>query len=956
MANEIFYPPMASEYYGFGGSYAPLQPYISQQLRIDATNWLSPRQVIYNVYTEREKRIEKLIIAKRQGEYYVNDRNGRIVTIGELRITNPFFVNLKPDGTFDAFLCDIKCKGVNEPVRTAIPHRDYVNRKILPYMSFFPRNPDCPVQYIPMAFFEELQNNDDTNILTLPLNSGWQDCGDNRVSFSSAEIVIPQIKDFYASDILERKLIRTDLKFADAVNNLAAHLPNGWQYRFLVAIRMTSILLFFFEKEGLKPDQLFIIEPQSEANAKTAVALLKNRDCDGTSVYSVTECKTKLQQELNLSNDAMVVFRDSSLVEDEKRWASGMNTLFQDLTGLTGSVSPKRHMIAVVADNPGKYSSELPAFCITLRGCEECPDLPVLQHSLGELDRSLINILSDSDTKENLLTIALNKWSPDKIAKTIREGNMTGMMLRVTLSILEDFGLITKDDDLPIRCLLINSNLYSLDSEQLVCNEFREVLSACITQEEIQFTTQFGAPYYNKMKPMVVFDGKYVNFQARVVENHILPKMTLTKNRGKMLHALDACRKMHHNNNLKRNIEVETAPGINETLSVYSVTQDMLTPACLARIKALAYADYLFSKGFPDNFVPILSVGPNGTAGRVTDENTDAAESLYCSGQTRSGKTFFLTQQVLIRANRGEKVIVFDQTGAFSYEELCKHLSAEQVDAHFSFWNVYEQGLPVDLLSMEHCTTLPDKKNRLFSILSVAAKITGEVQGKVLRRRLSGIAKAIDTGDIRSLPQTLDYFDESDAEQAAIRARLEDVFEDLEGLETHHQNWGEFLNTQHKVIVISTDSDGIRKSSQLNDMLLANFYTYKQHDREPRYTVVLDELEDLFLEKGGPISTILRKGGKHRLSLLMASQEFSAEKDRLGKLIGNCGLLLFFRPKDADLSEISKHIGIERNTLARLEQGECVAVGGFYSHSKGLNCRAKLTGKTYTLPFHDAQA
>ena len=336
------------------------------------------------------------------------------------------------------------------------------------------------------------------------------------------------------------------------------------------------------------------------------------------------------------------------------------------------------------------------------------------------------------------------------------------------------------------------------------------------------------------------------------------------------------------------------------------------------------------------------------------NDDTDEAESLYCSGRTRSGKTYFLLQQAMIRAQRGDKVIIFDQTGAFDSDRLPIEM-ADQIANNFSYWNLHEKGLPVDVLSFEHCSTLPDKKNHLFSVFALAAKINGDVQRKALRKFLSGIAQAVDAGDIRILPETLRYFNENATDQAGILSRLEDVFEDLEGLEPHHQNWGEFLDTQKRIVVITTGTDHVQKHSQLIDILLADLYSYKQHNRQSRYTVIIDELEDLCLEKDAPISTILRKGGKHRLSLLMATQEFSSEKDRLGKLIGNCGLLVFFRPKDADISEIAMHIDIDRSTLANLEQGECVAVGSFYSRSKARNCHTKLIGKTYceTTCFHD---
>ena len=80
---------------------------------------------------------------------------------------------------------------------------------------------------------------------------------------------------------------------------------------------------------------------------------------------------------------------------------------------------------------------------------------------------------------------------------------------------------------------------------------------------------------------------------------------------------------------------------------------------------------------------------------------------------------------------------------------------------------------------------------------------------------------------------------------------------------------------------------------------------------------------------------------------MLASQKYSVENDRLGQLIGNCGLKIFFHPKDANISDIAKHIGCDRSMLAKLEQGECVASGGFYSRSHRKNRHQLIMGRTY---------
>ncbi|MEE3403213.1 MAG: hypothetical protein VZR73_03930 [Acutalibacteraceae bacterium] len=67
----------------------------------------------------------------------------------------------------------------------------------------------------------------------------------------------------------------------------------------------------------------------------------------------------------------------------------------------------------------------------------------------------------------------------------------------------------------------------------------------------------------------------------------------------------------------------------------------------------------------------------------------------------------------------------------------------------------------------------------------------------------------------------------------------------------------------------------------------------------------------------------------------------------MGKLIGNCGTLVFFRPKDADINSIARHIGCDCQLLVQLQQGECIVKAGFYSKSKGKNTSGLISGSAF---------
>lgn len=930
MQNQGFDYPMFRSY----------DPFTFDRLWLN-DNWYRPQNVVYNIYGEKEKTFEAKRLRKSGSEYIMTERNGREVNIGKLKLKDKYIVNQHPDGTFDAFYCKIECEN-SDPVEIAIPYKHVVKRNILPYLPFLRRNADCPDKYIVMAFYHEILDGDDIKFLQLPQHSGWQEAQDGKTTFASAEIVIPKLRMYYSDDILERKMLHTEKTLTEAGEALAKVLPAHWKYKLLVVLSVTSVLLYFYRLAGLIPDQMFVIEPKSESNARTDLAILDNTK---RTICRLTDCKTAIQHELALINDGLALFSESAYFEERKKRDAGLDVLLNDLHNQSICNNSNRHISAVISNNPGTLSSELQAYFISLSECPDVENNDDISMAMGEFNSALVKVLSDSDVTDNLITHSLRACKCKKKNTENEDYYCSLKMLCATAILLNNYKVISFDDMINIITFLAHHNNEFTDTEQAISNEFRAILSEEIENGNIEVATAESSLYFDPNKYMIYVDNSYINLLAKVLDEKVLPVMKTTKRRNKLLSALKACEKLYSNNNFKRRIDIETSPGAPESFSVYSFTKDLLDSKCRNKIDSLAYYDYSFDKGEePVGFIPLLKLDNNKMAGYLTDESTDECESIYVSGKPRSGKTRFLVEQVVIRYNAGKKMILFDQTGSFTPEELQKY----GVDkALFCHWDIGKIGIPIDLLSLENCSTLPEKKNRLFSIFSIAAEISGEVQGKVLKKVLAKITKAIDADEVHTLPETLRFFDENDSEQLIIKDRLEEVFNELEGLNTYQQNWGDFLDSQKGIVVLSTSSDGIRKRSPLVDMLLASLYEYKQHDRVPRYTVVFDEIEDLCLDKDGPISIILRKGAKHHISMMLASQEYSVEKDKLGKLLGNCANHVFFRPKDANLKDISKHIGIDLSTLANLEQGQCVFYGPLFNKIAEKNKQVTIIGWTY---------
>lgn len=933
----------------YGNGYGPVSgvPYcaaICDRFWVNRYICYEPRTIVNNITVSPPKTFESRKLLQRRNAYYISERNGREVYIGELAVTDILIVNPKPDQSFDALLCTVQFGNQTEPRQIAIPYRDLVKRNILRYLPDFPRNIDCPDRYIVAAFYQELQKDKKSKFLILPEKSGWS-TADGKYFFSCADSVIPQLESFYPPDIRRRRLVQTNVTVKEAAEKLKEILPDDWRIKLLLSISTSSLFLYQLNEEGYQPDRLFCAVAENERIAKNATVLLSTGDYQNTLACSLTDCKTILQRELNCATDGTVVIRDFSLLEAKKQRGAGIDLLVHDCGCGLGIDETNRHIIFLLVNNPSFLPSETPAFWIDLSGCPEADDLSKQQQAVGTFHSTLIRLMTESSTERNLFTDAFRKVVPEPNCIQNADCKKMKTIIKTGMQILDDFDLISSVDRKAIYTFLRRGYTQAMDVQQAISNEFAATLSDAIINHRISLVNQTGGPYFSSPRFCAVLDKNCINFTEDALD-WIVAGMKKTKRRNNVLSALASCRKLHSNNGYKRLIDIEVSEGVFKTINVYSVPKEILRAEALTVVETIGQDEYQISMFERQRgYLPILAFENRNTAGREITDNTDQAEGIYISGQTRSGKTYFETNQAVHRAYAGQKVIILDQTDAFCEAELRKHLTEDIVKHYFSFWKISENGLPVDVLSLDRCKTVPDKKDRLCSVLSVAARISGDVMRKHLRRRLSDLIKGLESGSVQTFSDTLKVFDQEDPAQEEICSRLEDVADDLEGLERHRQDWGEFLSSQAPIVVVSAGSDGIRKTAQLFDLLMADLYFYKQHERESRFTVILDEIEDLCLDRDGPLSMILRKAGKLRLSLVLASQEYSIEKDLLGKLIGNCDTHIFFRPKDANLRDISKILGCEISRLANLSQGECAAVGSFFSKRKKKNCRTTLWGR-----------
>ena len=328
-------------------------------------------------------------------------------------------------------------------------------------------------------------------------------------------------------------------------------------------------------------------------------------------------------------------------------------------------------------------------------------------------------------------------------------------------------------------------------------------------------------------------------------------------------------------------------------------------------------------------------------------------------GATRSGKTFALTNRAVqkVEVEGADVVIIFDQTGGFTPTEIDKHIGKELRVKYFSFWNVYEDGLPVDLLDLRGCLTLKDERERILRIYAMMTKSLGSYQEPLLKVAVNCLLRQMKkTPDIK-ISDIINYIEliscnddgepKMDEAHRKLCLKLKTIIEDLMDMPVSKNNWGEFVKAKGKpIIVISTGADSVGKGSEIIDIMLESLYGYKQCHPYEKYTVIIDEAQDLYLHEKGAVNVLLRKGGKHGITMLLASQSFPDSTTPFGKVVGNCGRVRGYRSKGDDLARYADRFGCDKHEADSLQKGNCFDNGLFYSRYRKENVIKTLKGKT----------
>ena len=890
--------------------------------------------------------------------------DGVSIPIGKITLNKCYAVNPHPDLTYDALFCmfyiDEKLHGVSILYKDIMKNNVYEPiRKLLPCDS----DPNFKDEYAKYIFnklvYEAPFHNDKYSIIVMPPHAGWISVDQKDPVFAHYGLFHPKLYPYIVPEVRNRSLTKTDLPIQEIVQKYTAALPKHWKVKALIAIRIASLLLYYFEESDIRPDQMIVVETPGRICTQTAISLLKTSDYAQGGTPSIVLEKKDIASILQHTNDGLVLLEDTAANNEMTKLNHRLSMLERDITSTTGTADTTRHMIAILSEQPDRIIRTGSPLFISLSdvACDSSK-INELRQLSGLFDFALIRRITQNyvDSKRDI-DIAIEE--ANKISVT-NENEERISIIRATYAaavFLKKLDVLTSDEVDSILNWLTDENSNTFDTYLSITNDFIVTFNNLIRDGSIRVVEQSGPPYYKPHSNMAFLSYGYINFEKEVLSSVIIPNLRTKAKINSLKNALETEGILYGTNNKQRNPLVNTSNKSKEKVAVYSVAEDILDDDVREIVIETALDDkYYSATDLPrKDFVPLI-FSPSGTkaAGMKMAPDSDENFHMYVCGASRSGKTVYLMQQALFRAFNRDQVIIFDNSEAFSrdqWKKVFKEATPSILAKYVEYHHIGESGIPVDLYSLDHCKQPYEKANRLYSILSTAARIkeSADKQKNKLTEIIDEILKETKGNGIIQSSDIIKKLDKSDDVTKELKGKLEPVLKmidyskdgkDDSGLPMHRQSWGDFLKKKKKIVIISS-KESLNSRTTLTDMLLASLYEYKLHNRDDRFTVILDELLDQNCEKQGTINKLFRKVAKLNISMLVASQTYSNdEEDRIGAIIKNAGVKVFFSYDEDDISDIAALLSKSKSyqtTLSDLEQGECIIKANFYSKSRNKN-------------------
>lgn len=727
--------------------------------------------------------------------------------------------------------------------------------------------------------------------------------------------------------------------------------------KILLGLYASSLLSTLFLLENIELEQTVILKPSEYMNERMLTAILKTQNYDSFVTQSLNATKKEILKTLDESNDGIALFSDKSGITEEKEIRNGIDCILEDLQHSNGKENYSRHIICIISRFADRYFPWEKTLYLSFDNIKLTYTPNQIQKLMGQFACHLVQqtAANFSSVMDVIHDMAINLEETFQNVPSQKK-SICAMLLCVhnILRKLFNYSLFTHNDFKRIYAWL-NSRKEYLDISQTIVDDFSSVLNACIRNNEINLVQKTEYTVFEKGTNTIIAMNDVLCSEPETIEQLLLPRC-VNQNLNTLITSLKECGFLYATNRNRHPVQVYNSFGASVTIHSYSISQKILDADNQKRIDNLSNEEFFFALNEQPvrEFLPLIQNYDGRNAGRLIRFRDEENNHIYITGQSGYGKTFLLSQLIAAFVSLNHKVVIFDSSNSFTYEAMCNNLSKNFVDYFVAFYSLEDGGIPVDLFNLDEYPKTASKKKILAGILTAATDGLSAVQSNKLKAALQEMLLKLRSMTRISTQRILERFDEEDTTYASLISRFASVFEDIEECGMSEKTWSEFLSIRQKVIVIRTETSFTESGNQLFDMMLATLYNYQVKHQDSHLDIIIDEVQAQNTAKESPIYKILKEGRKLHMAFIGATQAYHTRGDRIGDTMNIADTKIFLKPTpDAERAVASAldYNDSKRSIFHKMERGQCLVSGNFYSKEKKHNCPAVISGDVVKTPL-----
>lgn len=317
---------------------------------------------------------------------------------------------------------------------------------------------------------------------------------------------------------------------------------------------------------------------------------------------------------------------------------------------------------------------------------------------------------------------------------------------------------------------------------------------------------------------------------------------------------------------------------------------------------------------------------------------------LLITGNSGTGKTYFIQAMLLELSKHGISSVVFDYTDGFTPRKLEKPF-VDYLGSKIVQFSVYNKPFPVNPFTRYDIEVAGqitkqsyiDVAERLKSVFRAVYDL-GEQQANAIYNAVkNGLERLGDSMSLPELKRELEALSRRIPNAKTVLSKIQPLLDRNPFCTTGNGTWDE-LNMQDGTVFI-VQLSGLTRDVQLTltEIILwdAWYHRIRVGDKSKPFPVVLDEAQNLDHSEHSPTAKILTEGRKFGWSGWFAAQFLKGQlkSDEIERL-QQASQKVIFNPPETEIPDMASVIEPDHTKvkqwharLARLQKGECVVSG-----------------------------